>query len=255
MIEENNIDPVEVFQAFLDSRLENVHTCLPGQIEIYSAAQRQATVKPLVKLKTRDGEDMLMPLIDNVPVMFPGSKLFSVEYDLKKGDGCLLVFAETGIGTWLSGNGIESNSDDVSRFSLTDAICIPGLFPFLGVPIADSFVKFASNILDIKNISSNIILKQDGTIEIKNSSGTITLNATGIVDINGNADFAVAFTDLKTVIDEIQSDITALKNVFSAWTVVAQDGGAALKAAAATWFGTPLVGNIDTAKVDTVKLP
>lgn len=38
----------------------------------------------------------------------------------------------------------------------------------------------------------------------------------------------------------IEQDINTLKDVIKNWTPVATDGGAALKAAAATWFGTDL---------------
>lgn len=38
----------------------------------------------------------------------------------------------------------------------------------------------------------------------------------------------------------IEQDINNLKSAFTTWVVVAEDGGAALKAAAATWFGKQL---------------
>ena len=77
----------------------------------------------------------------------------------------------------------------------------------------------------------------------------------GDLELNGNADNAVRFSELKKVVDEIQGDIGTLKQVFTTWVPVVSDGGAALKAAAGTWFGTPLVENIDSSKVDSVKLP
>jgi hypothetical protein len=83
----------------------------------------------------------------------------------------------------------------------------------------------------------------------------IKLLNTGILELNGNIDNAVRFSKLKETTDEIQNDITTLKAVFSGWTPVANDGGAALQAAASTWYGTPLVKPIDPAKVTEVLLP
>jgi hypothetical protein len=49
---------------------------------------------------------------------------------------------------------------------------------------------------------------------------------------------------LVTRLNKIENDITSLKNVFTSWVVVPQDGGAALKAASALWFGTPLQNTV-----------
>ena len=68
-------------------------------------------------------------------------------------------------------------------------------------------------------------------------------------------DFAVKFNDLKTVVEELQNDVNTLKNVFSNWIVAPSDGGAALKTAATTWYGTSISENIDNAKVEKVRLP
>ena len=43
----------DIFDRFLNSRFENVHTCIPGKINKYNSATRKADVKPLVKLKNK----------------------------------------------------------------------------------------------------------------------------------------------------------------------------------------------------------
>jgi hypothetical protein len=54
--------------------------------------------------------------------------------------------------------------------------------------------------------------------------------------------------------NKLEDDVNQLKRILSAWTPVAQDGGAALKAAAAPWFGAQLVKTLDTdVKNDKVK--
>jgi hypothetical protein len=75
----------------------------------------------------------------------------------------------------------------------------------------------------------------------------------GILELNGNTDFAVKFSKLKEAFDELKDDVATLKQNFTTWTPVPNDGGAALKAATATWFGTPLVKNIDDAKNSNIK--
>ena len=238
MIEELDINPIDVFQEFFDSRIENVHTCIPAKIEKYDEDTRLASVKPLVKIKTRDGEDLSLPVIDNVPVIFPSSNKFTLCFPLEKGDLCFLLFTETGIGTWLDGNGDESNADDMSRFSLTDAVCIPGLYTKKSVPDPSAFIKFSDNGIEIKNDKSEIILKDDG-----------------IVEINGNADFAVAFNDLKTAFDQLKNDfnnfVTIKYNLHVHPGVLS--GGASTAVTPAT--GTATAADMSNAKVAEVKLP
>jgi hypothetical protein len=85
--------------------------------------------------------------------------------------------------------------------------------------------------------------------------GSILFNSDSEVVVNDGTDYAVKYEELKKVVDELQDDISDLKNVFLSWSVLAQDGGQALKTAAATWFGTPLVEDMANTKVEKVRLP
>lgn len=83
----------------------------------------------------------------------------------------------------------------------------------------------------------------------------IKLNSDSEIILNEGTDTAVRFSELKKVIDELQADIQDLKDAFTAWVVAPNDGGAALKAAAAVWSATPFVENIDNSEVEDVLLP
>ncbi|HLO59063.1 MAG TPA: hypothetical protein VK172_14700 [Lentimicrobium sp.] len=50
----------------------------------------------------------------------------------------------------------------------------------------------------------------------------------------------VIVSDLVSRLNKIEQDINSLKQVFSTWTPVTQDGGAALKVASATWMAQQL---------------
>jgi hypothetical protein len=77
----------------------------------------------------------------------------------------------------------------------------------------------------------------------------IHLKNDGTIDFGGQGDFLTRFTPTEATIVEIQNDITTLKNILSTWVPVPNDGGAALKAAAATWAATPLIESISDAKI------
>jgi len=127
---------VDVFNQFLDARLEKIHTMIPGEIVSYEGhTTRKANVKPLIKLKTIQNQSVSIQPIDSVPVIFPGSPTFQFLFPLPAKTPCMICFMEAGIGDYLnSSGGLVVDPDDLSRFTLMDAVCIPGLNTFKGVP-------------------------------------------------------------------------------------------------------------------------
>jgi hypothetical protein len=77
--------------------------------------------------------------------------------------------------------------------------------------------------------------------------------ADGTCEIGGNTDFMVRFNKANEVVQELQDDITALKQAFTTWVPVVNDGGAALKGAAASWSGQALVKDFNEAKISEIK--
>lgn len=72
--------------------------------------------------------------------------------------------------------------------------------------------------------------------------GTTTIDVLAGTIKFGDGSFLglVKVSDLTTKLNAIENDINTLKNVFATWAPVANDGGAALKVAAATWYGDTL---------------
>ena len=50
----------------------------------------------------------------------------------------------------------------------------------------------------------------------------------------------IKIEELVSKLNAVEKDLNSIKNVFSSWTPVSQDGGAALKTAAATWYGATI---------------
>lgn len=62
----------------------------------------------------------------------------------------------------------------------------------------------------------------------------------------GKNEGLVKVVELTAKLNSLESDLNALKNVFTAWVTVPSDGGAALKTAAATWAGQKLTKTTKT---------
>ncbi len=160
---ETNLLSVAIENAF-NALIANVHTCLPGRIESYSYKNQKATVKPLIKKKYFDGEVVELPVLTNVPVVFPRTRAAGVTFPLSRGDGVLIVFTERALERWYS-TGDDSEPGDPRRFDMTDSIAIPGLFSFNQDNIASN-----NNDLEVQNEGQKITIKKNGDIEVGNSN-------------------------------------------------------------------------------------
>jgi hypothetical protein len=176
----------DVVKKIIESYLLKVHTCIPGKIESYEPATKKATVKPLIKFKVNN-ETLSYPVIDNVPVVFQGTQNAIITFPISPGDGCLIIFSEQSMENYLSSVGNEVDPGDDRRYSINDAICIPGLFPF-GDP-----GKVSDN-------NDNLI------IEIDNAN--IRVNGQNI-ELNGNTKRFVTYTELNTALQLMVTAINA----------------------------------------------
>lgn len=151
---------VDVFDKYIDSRLDDLHTCIPGQIlQYYGHTERKAKIKLMVKLRNVNNQIIEVQPIDDVPIIFPGTNQFSFLFPLNAGDGILVLFSESSIGEFLNGNDVV-NADDLRKFDLADAIAVPGLWSFRNAP---------------QNTTHIIELNDAGQLEIKGT--TIKLKA------------------------------------------------------------------------------
>jgi len=89
----------------------------------------------------------------------------------------------------------------------------------------------------------------------------IRLKNDGTAEIGGDSDFMVRFSVLETAYNQLKSDhddtvskLNAVIDLLKTWTVIAQDGGAALQLAAqALQNASNSTGDISGAKIDEIK--
>lgn len=127
-------DMLESLEVWLQSRLEDVHTMLPGTVQSYNEKTRTAVVKPSVSLRSMHGDTLDIPPIASVPVVWPGSSSFTtMSKDLPKGSGVTLLFSEASLGNWQRGSQ-DADAEDETRHCLQDAIAVPGLWSMRRIP-------------------------------------------------------------------------------------------------------------------------
>lgn len=155
--------PQEIFCNSVWSILSSLHTCLPGIIRSYDPSQNKASIQPALNKNYQSGVQP-MPILENVPLVFPSTANFSMTYPVSEGDYVLLLFSERSLDLWKSVGG-QVTPDDNRKFHLSDAIAIPGLQPFNGNNSNNNGTDFL-----IDFAGSSIRIKADGAIEIKTGS-------------------------------------------------------------------------------------
>lgn len=115
----------EVIKNAIEARLVDVHTSIPGEVVAFYPEKQMADVQPALKRKFANGKIEPLPVVTNVPVVYPRSSNSIIYFPLSKGDSVLMIFAERSIDRWAAQGGIVDPAD-VRKFHLSDAVCIPG---------------------------------------------------------------------------------------------------------------------------------
>jgi hypothetical protein len=227
-------------RAWIERYLRNVHTALPGRVESYDAETQRANVLPTVRheVPQSDGSSVYedLPVCPSVPVLFPRAGDWFLSFPVNPGDTGLLVFCEANPAYWETGDGAPAYPGDLARHALSFATFIPG-YSIDSNRLERSSTNLPSGarsglILGRDTDSgSRISIRPTGEVVIMQGSTVVfRVDPTGTVHCAAEtgADFVALAAPVKTILD-------ALKAIFTAWTPVPGDGGAALKAALASW--------------------
>jgi len=187
-------DLATVIKAAIERRLEDVFVCLPGRIVLYDPATQMAQVQPLIKYPAPGQGTYLLPIIINVPVLFPRSSICYFSFPLLPGDLVTLIFADKSLDKFLQ-LGMEVDPEDNRIHYLNDAYAFPGGYPFT-LPIPDINVgKMRMGLMSGAAIANVLIDPLTGDVDIQ-TTGNVNL---GIVVDPTN----LAIRDITTFIDVI----------------------------------------------------
>jgi hypothetical protein len=122
-------DLSDFMREFLDYYFTQVHTSFPGVVTEYDAKKRRATVQPSLKRRAGNKEYIAFPILIDVPVLFPGTKKYTIHFPLERDDEVAVFFSERALEAWKEVGQDEIEDPDPRRYSISDAYCVPGLQP------------------------------------------------------------------------------------------------------------------------------
>ncbi|EHL08969.1 hypothetical protein HMPREF0322_00392 [Desulfitobacterium hafniense DP7] len=163
----------ELYQRLTNKVSNDIRVAVPGIIQSFDAGAQTATVQPAIREKIVDPagnvSDVALPLLLDVPVVFPKAGGFAITFPVKKGDECLVVFGDMCIDGWWSAGGIQ-NQLEKRRHDLSDG------FAILGVSNQPNKVQnYNASNLEIRSLSGG------QKIELSDNG----INLVGNVRVNG----------------------------------------------------------------------
>ena len=89
----------------LKALLVTLNTHVPGVIQSYDVKTNRAVVIPAYKIKLRDSRpdgtnELPMPPLSNVPVLFLGGHNLRISFELKEGDKGIVIFSQRSLDDW-----------------------------------------------------------------------------------------------------------------------------------------------------------
>ena len=117
-----------VLSTVLESAGTGIRVAIPGIVEEWNPDEQTVTVQPAIREKISfagEAKELNIPLLMDVPVVFPRAGGYGVYMVPKKGDECLVVFGDMCFDSWWQSGGIQSQADS-RRHDLSDGFAILG---------------------------------------------------------------------------------------------------------------------------------
>ncbi len=122
-------DPEASIRYGLDGRQSRIWTALPGIIESVDLSAMTVSVQPAIQgvVTNPDGSYnyVKLPLLVDVPIIFPNGGGFSLTFPIEQGDECLVMIASRCIDSWWQNGGIGIPMED-RMHDLSDGFCLVG---------------------------------------------------------------------------------------------------------------------------------
>ena len=127
-LDERSPDPLRRESIKQQQASNRLRVAIPGIVQSYDASQQTVTVQVALREKLSiDGNEnwVDIPLLLDVPIIFPRSGGYVLTLPITSGDEVLVVFGDCCIDAWWQSGGVQ-NQIDTRRHDLSDAFAIPG---------------------------------------------------------------------------------------------------------------------------------
>ncbi len=180
-IAERTNDREEALQLMLENQQSGMWTALPGRITAVNRAAGTVQVQPTIQASIRLPDDTSrtqnLPVLADVPIIFPGGGGATMTFPIQPGDECLVVFSSRPIDSWWQGGGEQ-----------------PAIMPRMH-SLSDGFA-----LVGVRNRGRALPTVSDAQVELRSDGGStrVSLNpTTNKVDVVATAEVTVTAPQIK----------------------------------------------------------
>lgn len=204
-------DEDESLRLSLQGWQSKIWTALPCIITEVDYIRYTVSAQPAIQGVIEDENGLTtyqdLPLLINIPILFPSGGGFNITLPIKAGDECLVVFSARCIDAWWQSGGIQKPQEN-RMHDLSDGLCI--LAPY-SQKRAQIVKQFSNNSIIIRDDNNNnyIELTQDGILNIKHANNlTINTGADATINVTGNVNLTANSTTITAPINTINGTLT-----------------------------------------------
>jgi hypothetical protein len=166
--------PEETLRITGDALRASMWTALPGIIVSFNAGAMTVVVQPAVmRANLRERMTQALPVLSDVPVVFPGGGGCTLTFPIKAGDECLVIFASRAIDSWWQSGGVQA-PNFARTHNLSDG------FALVGVRSRPNAFAVATDRAELRANGGNTRIGLDPT------SGEVFITAPGGITVVGN---------------------------------------------------------------------
>lgn len=122
-------DEQQAMKVLSDTIFSMLRVSMPGIIESFDPIACTCSVQPALKGQVADAMGSFksepLPVLVDVPVMFPRGGGCTITFPIKAGDECLVIFSDRCIDFWWQSGGVQEPVDQ-RQHDLSDAFAIVG---------------------------------------------------------------------------------------------------------------------------------
>src|SRR5574344_1090118 len=194
---------MQLIEEIFEYGMTNIHIAFPAVVKSYDAETRRAEVQPSLKRKMSNGEFMDLPIIVDVPVLYFGTAKAGLHIPLEEDDEVLIVCSERCLDSWKDAGGDSIEDTDTRRFSMPDAVAIPGLQAQTFPNISEKEDCFA-----LHHDSKIVITTEKSKLEIND---TIDFESTG----TGTIKLGNSIATIGKILSDLLDDLAGMTTVGS----------------------------------------
>ena len=188
----------ETLRMAFDSQLANVWTALPCIISSFNSDAMTVSAQPAIKgsITAPNGttQSVNLPLLVDVPLVFPTAGGYSITFPVASGDECLVVFASRCIDGWWQSGGVQ----EAMEFRMHD---LSDGFAILGTRSQAKKVSgWDTANLQIRSDDHSTIIEVDKTGQVNITAPTSMTVTTPTANFTGNVNVAGTLTATTDVI-------------------------------------------------------